>query len=104
MKNLLSKIIKFLNQLDGLLPSRNPIGRSEFDSFANSIFLLYDIPNLVTYRSALCAMVLQDKRLYRSKFSFALAIRKAQANQTAYELMSEIRQQEKNGQETQKSV
>jgi hypothetical protein len=95
LKNVLLMVLKVLAKIEGLLPMRNPIGKPQFEQFCTDVFSTYDIPDLPSYRSALAAMVLQDKRLYRSKHSFALAIRKAQANETAYQVMKEIREQEK---------
>lgn len=91
----MKRLKRVLRLLRGVIPQRNPIGRTELELFTTAVLELYNIPNLGSYRSALAAMILQDKRLYRSKLSFALAIRKAQANETAYQIMQEIRKQEK---------
>lgn len=90
-----ARLVKLLQKLRGLLPERNPIGRTEFDKWADLIFSLYDLPAAQSYRFTLCTMILNTQELYRSKYSYARAIRKAQVNETAYQLMSEIKQLDK---------
>lgn len=89
------KLKSLLQKLLGFIPVRQPIGRTEFDLFANRVFSVYSLPDLPSYRSALSAMILQEKSFTKSIRSYAIAIRKAQANETAYQIMQEIRQQEK---------
>lgn len=90
----MNKLKRLLKQLLGLLPQRQPIGRTEFDKFADDVFDLYNLPAAKAYRFTLCTMILQDRKLYRSKFGYALAIRKAQVNETVYQLMQEIKSQQ----------
>lgn len=93
---------RIINKVLGRLPTQLPIGVTSFEAFVNSIFETYDIPNLNSYKHAVATMIMhlgpdQDKK---SKYHFARAIRKAQANEIAYQTMQNIRLEEekaKNG-------
>lgn len=89
------KVIFFIKKLLGTLPGRNPIGRAQFDAWANDLISTYGLPNSPGYRAALCGEILQNKGLYTSKFRYAQRIRKAQVNETAYLLMREINDEKK---------
>jgi hypothetical protein len=85
------KLKILLKKLKGLLPSKLPIGATELDKFTTDIFETYGIPNLPTYKQAVCKMILhlgpQENR--KSKSWFARSIAKAQANETAYAILEE---------------
>lgn len=79
----------------GVFPSKSPIGATAFNMFATSIFDTYGLPNTPGYRHALCTMIMHTKGYWVTKFGFALKIKKAQVNETAYQLMKEINEQQK---------
>lgn len=79
----------------GLIPMAQPVGRTAFELWAGVVCDTYGLPNTPGYRQALCQMLLQEKRYYVSRISFALKLRKAQVNETAYQIMTEIQQQKK---------
>lgn len=92
MKARFKRVIALLK---GFIPQRQPIGRTELETFTKDLLELYNIPQLVSYKNAVATMILQDSKLYRSKWYYMVAIRKAQANETAYQIMQELRKQEK---------
>lgn len=93
MKQLMKKLWA---KISGLVPTRTPIGKTAFNMWASSIFDTYGLPNTPGYRQALATMIMHEKRYFVSKFKFALQIKKAQVNETAYLLMKEIQEEGKN--------
>jgi hypothetical protein len=79
------------------IPTPMPIGMRAFDEWAKDILSVNDVPLADDYIHALAAMVIQSppQQYRRSKHSFVKAVRKAQANQVATEVMRELRQREK---------
>lgn len=87
---------KQFHKVLGLFPSKLPTGVAEFDSWSSSIFDTYGLPNLPSYRQAVASMIMHlgptvDKK---AKFFFAKAVRKAQANQIAYEEIQKLKKAE----------
>lgn len=87
---------KQLNQLFGLFPSKLPTGVAEFKDWADSIFYTYDLPDMPSYRQALASMIMHlgptvDRK---PKLFFAKSVKKAQANQIAYEEIQKLKKAE----------
>jgi len=93
MKQLIKK---FLYRLRGYFPSRLPVGASDFHKFADSVFWTYNLPNLPSYRHAIASMIMHLGPQVESapKRYFARTIKKAMANQVAYEVIQEIKEQQ----------
>lgn len=93
--------MRFLRQFLGLFPTKLPKGLEEFEVFAKDIFDLYDIPDFPSYRQAIATMVMHmpPTTHRKSKHHFMRAIRKAQANQVCYEVIQQIREEEKKQQQ-----
>lgn len=81
----------------GFLPSKLPVGLDQFESYCSSIFETYSLPDLPSYRNAIATMImhLAPTSFYKPKFYFAKSVKKAMANQTAYEVIQRIRDEEK---------
>ena len=101
MTNVLTKIINkiknFINFLLGFFPSAVPQGGTEFDNWAKSIIETYSpAADERTVKFALSALLmrLEPTDAYKSKFYFALCLRKAAASQVAAYKMEEIKQQQ----------
>jgi hypothetical protein len=89
------KIKKLLANLRGYFPSKLPTsGGTEFDQFTTSIFEAYDIPNLPSYQHAIASMILHlgPQTLSKPKRYFELSIKKAMANEIAFQKIQEIKQ------------
>jgi len=74
-----------------------PVGLSEFNAFCETIFTKYSLPDMPSYRNAVATMIMhlpqtEDKAALSF---FAKSIRKAMANQVAYEVIQQIREDEK---------
>lgn len=87
---------QLLNKLKGMFPSKLPTGTADFDSWAVSIFTTYNLPDMPSYRNAIASMIMHlgpttDKK---PLLFFAKAVRKAQANQIAYEEIQKLKQAE----------
>ncbi len=80
----------------GFLPSRLPLGMTEFDDFCTSIFKTYSLPDLPSYRHAIASMVMHlgPTTANKPKWFFAKSVRKAMANQIAYENIQKLKKQE----------
>lgn len=87
---------QLIPHLKGLLPSRLPVGVTEFENWSKDIFDTYGLPNLPSYQQALASMIMHlgptvDRK---PKYYFAKAVRKAQANQIAYEQIQKLKKAE----------
>lgn len=93
----LGKLSKIIAKWRGFFPQALPRGGADFEAFANSIFELYDIPNNETYVNAIATMVLHlsPTTSHKSKYFFVRSVRKAMANQVAFDVIDAIRQKAK---------
>ena len=94
MKTIVAKI-------KGMLPQKLPVGMTEFDKFADFIFTTYNLPALPSYKHAIAAQVMHlgPQTNYVAPRVFAKSIKKAMANQIAYEVIEKIRLDEKAAEE-----
>jgi hypothetical protein len=92
-----SRLVKILRGISGFFPKKLPVGRTEFDSFCCFLFDTYGLPDNPSHRHAIAGMVLQleSTTCKKAPVFFAKSIRKAQANEVAYSVIQEIRNQEK---------
>ena len=97
MKIMWSKLIKTLQFLRGFLPKSLPVGVREFNQFCESIFTVYGLPDLPSYRHAIGTMIMHlgPVTFYKAPWFFALSVKKAMANQVAYEMLMELKEAEK---------
>lgn len=97
MHKFLSKLAKKFRYLRGYLKVTLPVGVKEFDEFCTSIFSVYDLPDLPSYRNAIATMIMHLPATVSAKAPvfFAVSIKKAMANQIAYEVIQQIRQEQK---------
>lgn len=96
-----AKINKKLKMLLNMVPTKLPIGLKEFDEYCVSIFKTYDLPDLPSYRNAIATMIMHipPTVFYKPKHFFGVSVKKAMANQTAYEIIQQIREDEKKKEE-----
>lgn len=102
----MKKITQFIKRIRGRFESTLPIGMAEFEDFCLKIFDVYGIPDNPSYRHAIATMVLHlGPTVHRKPMNFfARSIRKAQANQCAWEWTQIIKQKEKEDAERPKEV
>jgi hypothetical protein len=85
-------------RLFGLLPHKLPhTGDTAFRAFCEKIFKIYDIPALESYRQAIATMILHipPTKMRKPLAFFAVSIRKAQANEIAYQTIRKIQEEQK---------
>lgn len=82
-----------LARFTSFFPSKLPTGRQEFDKFATSILLTYGFPDELSYRNAIASMIqlVPNNKSHMPKRYFAIRMRKAQANEVAFYVMKEIK-------------
>lgn len=99
--NLVRVFTRLLGLIRGFFPAKLPHGRPEFDAFFAKLVSVYALPNNPSYQHAIATMVmnLSPTSAYKAPFYFALSIKKAMANETAYSVIQEIREQEKKARE-----
>ncbi len=97
MKSVLTRVKKQASRARGHFPSPLPVGMAEFDSFANSIFDAYNLPNMPSYRHAIATMImhLPPTQSRVPKKYFAASIKKAQSNEVAYQVIQDSKAAEK---------
>lgn len=87
-----------LLRLMGRFPHRLPhTGDPAFNRFCDKIFRTYGIPDLVSYRQAIATMILHipPTKIHKPLAFFAVSIRKAQANEIAYQTIRKIQEEQK---------
>lgn len=87
---------RILSFVRGFFPSQLPVGLESFHKWADSIFDTYNIPNGSTYRHALASMIMHlgPTTHRKSKWFFVASIRKAQANEVAFDVIQTIKEED----------
>ena len=95
MNKLTPKVIKTLKFLRGFFPQKLPTGVLEFNQFCSNILDTYNLPHLPSYKHALASMIMHlgPTTLYKSPWFFAVSVKKSMANQTAYEMIQQIKEE-----------
>ena len=72
------------------------IGMTDFDRYCDMIFNVYGLPDLPSYRQAIASMImhLSPTTSYQAPFFFAKSVKKAMANQIAYEKIQQLKKEE----------
>lgn len=72
------------------------IGMTDFDRYCELIFTIYGLPDLPSYRQAIASMImhLSPSTFYKAPFYFATSVKKAMANQLAYEKIQQLKKEE----------
>lgn len=93
IKELHSKIKKLALRLYAFVPTRLPIGLTEFNEWASSVLSLYDFPDNDSTRWALASMVIHlgPTDAYKPKRYFGLSIRAGAAKQVAGTVFQELK-------------
>lgn len=83
-------------RIKGLFPHALPQGMKELEDFIAVIFETYNIPNMASYRQAVATMIMHlgPTTHQKAPYFFAKSIKKAAANQIAYEMIQLIRDNE----------
>lgn len=91
------KFIKLFKKLLGMFPVSLPTGMTQIEVFTKDILYTYDVPDMPSYHHAVATMImhLPPTKHKASKHYFAKSLKKAQANQTAYEVIQKIKEAEK---------
>lgn len=98
---ILRYLKKLLKKLIGYYPHKLPSGMTEFDAFVKKVFSIYQVEDGPSYRNAIATMIMHlPPTTDRTPLSFfGKSLKKAQANQTAYEIIQNIKKAEKEKQE-----
>lgn len=77
-------------------PTPLPVGVAEFKAWSDSIFQIFGLPDMPSYRQALASMVMHlgPTVSRQPKAFFAKSVKKAMANQVAYEMIQSLKKQE----------
>jgi hypothetical protein len=97
MKLKLQQIKLKLQRLFGFVPVKLPVGLAEFNKFYEHLISVYNLPDLPSYRQAVATMIMHLPPTISKKAPvfFAASIKKAMANQVAYDVIQAIRESEK---------
>lgn len=107
MKEALSRVSNAAKRLGrqalGLIPSRLPVGVTEFEEWAQSIQDTYTLPtsdrDSIRFTLATIIMHLGQQSAYKPKLYFALTMHAAAAKQVAGSVFYDIKQRQKEEQE-----
>ncbi len=93
----LAKAWAFIARIKGFVPVQLPTGAKAFDAFCESILSSYDLPRLPSYKHSIATMIMHlgPTVSHKAPYFFAKSVRKAMANQTAYDAMQRIKEEEK---------
>lgn len=95
--NLVSNVKKPFKVLRGYFPEALPLNAEWMKRFTEDILTTYGLPDMPSYRQAIGTVVMHlgQQTNYKSKHFFAKTVRKAISNQLAYEMLQELKEQEK---------
>ena len=91
------KVRKLWRRIRNHFPSKLPTkGSKEFDEWSEDLFRSFDLPDNPSYRHAVASMILHlgPQTTSKAKSYFAISIRKAMANQIAFEKIQEYKKAE----------
>lgn len=93
MNKLTGFLTKTARKTIGALPKKLPTTAAQFNDYFSLLVDTYGVPCLPSYRQTFATMImhLDQTKAHKSPSFFAKAIKKAQANQVAYEVIDEIR-------------
>lgn len=93
MTNIIARLFSFLSLLLAYIPSRLPIGMTEFDTWAKSVLALSNLPDNDSTRFALASTVPHQKaeHFYVAKIKFVRLLQKSAANQIAGGVMHDLK-------------
>jgi len=97
MKVLISKLKRLARRLKALFPSLLPQGVSDFDSWANDILDIYQMPNNDSTKFALAVMIthLPPTQAYKPKHYFGMTLLKGASTQIAFAVMDTVKNKQK---------
>src|ERR1039458_2900269 len=83
--------------LVGFIPARFPIGEAELQTFCTKMFKRYGIPDHESYRHTIATMIMHHSQAsaHKTPNAFVSAIRKAQANEVAYQYLMDLKDKKK---------
>lgn len=101
MNEIKPKVMKLIKQLRGYFPVELPVGMTALDNFMTEIFETYDLPDMPSYRHAVASMIMHlgPQTHTCAPMHFVKTIKKAMANQVAYEKIQAIKEEEKKAKE-----
>lgn len=93
MKKITLKLKKIATKLLHFFPHQLPVGVTAFNKLFQSLTATYDFPDASSYKHAVASSIMHLGQTTDSKAPrfFAKTIRKAMANQIAYNVIEEIR-------------
>ena len=97
MKKVQKKLKKLAKKLMCFVPQELPTGLSALDKYSDNIFDTWDLPALPSYRQAISSMIMNlgPTKHREAPYYFVKAVKKAMANQVAYEKIQQLRKEEK---------
>lgn len=97
MSKVIKKFKQFVKFVTSFIPSKLPIGVSEFDAWADSVILLTSLPNNESMKWALATMILHGDKAEASKPKrfYARCLHKAAANEIAGGIMHMLKEKQK---------
>lgn len=97
MRRIKAKIRHFIEKLKGRRFESIPLGLTDFNAFSADVLRIYEIPDMPSYRHAIATMVMHmgEAQVKIRKRDVALRLKKAMANQIAYAVIEQIRNEEK---------
>jgi len=93
MSTLFTRFKRFFKRVEGFIPTRLPVGLSEYERWTASIIDTYGFPANDSIRFSLSVMILHmgSTEAYKPKRYFALSLHKAMANQVVSQVINELK-------------
>jgi hypothetical protein len=97
MNNLLNKVKGLIKHILAYVPTKLPIGMTEFDTWAKDVLALTHLPDNDSTRFALASIIPHQKAesFYVPKIKFAHLLLKSAANQVAGGVMHDLKEKQK---------
>jgi hypothetical protein len=93
----MNKLKRSMKLLSNHFATKLPVGMKEMDEFCQDIIQTYNIPDFPSYKAAIAHMIMQwpQTKHKAPKRYFYICLKKSMANQVAYELNQQIKEDQK---------
>lgn len=91
------KMKKLWTKFTFMFPRALPIGEMAFIEYCDTLFYVYDLPNLPSYHHAVATMIMNQSPVTDriAPQMFARSIRKAMANEVAWARLQSLKEEQK---------
>ena len=97
LETLIAKVKRLGRRIMAFIPTKLPVGMTEFDAWASDIADLYNAPNNDSVKFSLAVMIMHlgPTEARKAKEYFGRTLHKGAATQVAHAIMQELKEKQK---------